>query len=113
MTRTPRLYISDILESIEKIQRYTKNLTFEEFMKSPMVIDAVARNFEIIGEASSHVHENIQDQYPQLPWFKMKAMRNIVAHEYFRIDLSIMWETAQVDLPELLSPIQKILSELR
>ncbi len=82
-------------------------------MNSPMVIDAVARNFEIIGEASSHVPENIQDQYPQLPWFKMKAMRNIIAHEYFRIDLSIMWETAQVDLPKLLSPIQKILSELR
>lgn len=112
MTRTPSLYISDILEAIEKIQRYISNLTFEEFANNPMVIDAVARNFEIIGEASSHVPEDIQVKYPKVPWFQMKAMRNIMAHEYFRIDLSIVWETARVDLPELLLPIQKILSEL-
>lgn len=112
MTRTPRLYISDIIESIEKIQRYISNLTFEEFANNPMVIDAVIRNFEIIGEASSHVPEGVQNKYPEVPWFQMKAMRNIVAHEYFRIDLSIVWETARVDLPKLLSPIQKILKEL-
>lgn len=112
MIRTPRLYICDILESIEKIQRYILNLTFEEFVNSPMVRDAVARNFEIIGEAGSRVPEELQDRYPQVPWFKMKAIRNIMAHEYFRVDLSIVWETATVDLPQLLPPIQKILLEL-
>ncbi len=112
MTRTPRLYLSDILESIIKIQQYTTNLTLEQFKETSMVRDAVARNFEIIGEATAHVPGAIQDQYPQVPWYKMKAMRNIMAHEYFRVDIGIVWETAKVDLPKVLPQIQAVLTEL-
>lgn len=113
MTRNPRLYLSDILDSIEKIQRYTASLTFEQFEETSMIKDAVARNFEIIGEASSHVPEEIQEQYSQVPWYKMKAMRNIMAHEYHRVDLSIVWETSRKDLLFLKPQIQQILFDLK
>lgn len=112
MSRNPRLYLSDILESIEKIKQYTAGLKYEQFEKASMVIDAVIRNFEIIGEASSHMPEEIQEQHPQVPWYKMKAMRNIMTHEYHRVDLRIVWETAQKDLMILKPQIDKILAEL-
>ncbi|NMA67769.1 MAG: DUF86 domain-containing protein, partial [Clostridiaceae bacterium] len=105
MSRNPRLYLSDILESIKKIEQYTASLTFEQFGETSIVIDAVARNLEIIGEASSHVLEEIREKHPQVPWYKMKAMLNIMAHEYHRVDLRIVWETAQKDLPIFKSQI--------
>jgi len=93
MTRDARLYLYDILESIEKIEQYTANLTFEDFAANSMVVDAVVRNFEIIGEASSHIPDDIQSKYSEVPWFEMKGMRNIMVHEYFRVDLKIVWMT--------------------
>jgi len=86
-------------------------LTFEEFAKNNMVIDAVIRNFEIIGEASAHVPDNIQSSYPEVPWFEAKAMRNIIAHEYFRVDLKIVWKTAKESLPVLAEQIEKIIAD--
>lgn len=108
MTRDARLYLQDIVESIEKIQRYTERLTFKEFELNDMVIDAVVRNFEIIGEAAGRVPDEIYGKYPEVPWYKMKAMRNIMAHEYFRVDLEIIWSTARESLPPLAEKIKHI-----
>ena len=111
MKRDSLLYLNDILESIDHIQQYINNLTFEEFTKSNMVIDAVIRNFEIIGEASAHVPDDIQSSHPEIPWLEAKAMRNIMAHEYFRVDLKIVWKTAKESLPVLQGQIGKIIAE--
>jgi len=111
MTRDARLYLYDILESIEKIQQYTANLTFEDFVANNMAVDAVVRNFEIIGEAASHIPDNIQSKYSEVPWFEMKGMRNIMVHEYFRVDLKIVWMTARESLPALVSKINRIIAE--
>lgn len=72
-------------------------------------MDAVIRNIEIIGEAAAHVPENIQEQYADIPWYQMKDMRNILIHEYFGIDMDVLWRTVQEDLPALKAKIQKIL----
>lgn len=111
MTRNVHLYLYDILESIEKIQQYTANLTFEDFIENNMAVDAVVRNFEIIGEAANHIPDDIQSKYSEVPWFEMKGMRNIMVHEYFRVDLKIVWMTARESLPVLVSMIKRIIAE--
>ncbi len=112
MTRDPRLYLHDILDSIEKIQRYTSNMSFQEFTESSLTIDAVVRNFEIIEEASGRIPDDIQYKYPEIPWYEMKSMRNIVAHEYFRVDLKIIWKTSRESLNIVTEMIRCLLNEI-
>ncbi len=93
--------IKDILHAIDKIEQYTKNMTASEFKKNELVIDAVIRNFEIIGEASNHVPLEIQRVHPHIPWRQMVSLRNFLSHEYFGVDVSTVWQTAKTDLPAL------------
>jgi uncharacterized protein with HEPN domain len=72
--------VDDILTCIRKIKSYTQNMTFEQFDADDKTKDAVIRNFEIIGEAASHIPLEIQDKYPHLDWLEMRGMRNIIAH---------------------------------
>jgi uncharacterized protein with HEPN domain len=93
--------IDDILEAIDKIERYTYDFDFDAWQNDEKTIDAVIRNLEIIGEASSHLPIEIQEQYEDVPWGMMKGIRNILAHEYFGVDLEILWKTIKEDLPNL------------
>ncbi len=104
-----RLRIQDILESIEKIQRYVSDMTLEEFLEAEMVVDAVVRNFTIIGEASRHVPEELEERWPDVPWYEMRGMRNVVVHEYFGVSREILWGTVRNDLPPLVPMLHKIL----
>jgi len=79
-----------MLECIDKIENYTKGFDFEDFAATPMVIDAVVRNIEIIGEASKNVPDEIKEKYQQLPWREMAGIRNRIVHEYFGVDISII-----------------------
>ena len=92
--RDHSVFLRDIVEAIGKIDRYTSGMTYEEFIQNEMAVDAVIRNFEIIGEAASHVPEAIRTKHNGIPWDKMKAMRNIMIHEYFGVDLETVWKTA-------------------
>ena len=94
------LYLEDILESIEKIERYIKNLTYKEFTNNEMVIDAVVRNFEIIGEAANNLPNSYYEKYSKIPWKKMYRLRNIVTHNYHGIDNKMIWEIAKNNLPQ-------------
>jgi len=105
------LYLLDILDSIKKIEKYTKNLSYREFCANQMAIDAVVRNMEIIGEASSHIPAEFRKKYQDVPWSKMKSMRNKVIHEYFGVDLDVVWETINEDLPGLGKMIRKIIKQ--
>ena len=109
--RNWKIRISDILQCILKIQRFTKGYSFEEFQEDEKTIDSVLRNLEIIGEASRHVPEEIRKRYPEIPWAEMLTMRNIVVHEYQGVNLSIIWQTVKEDLPPLISPLKRILQE--
>ena len=84
-------------------------MTFEQFMADRKTIDAVVRNFIIIGEAASHLPEDFIERHPDLPWPEMSDMRNIVVHEYFGVSNKILWETIQSDLPPLVPLLQKLL----
>jgi uncharacterized protein with HEPN domain len=107
--RNWRMRVEDILVCIDKIKTYTLNMTFEQFSSDDKTVDAVIRNFEIIGEAASHIPLEIQDQYPHLAWLEMRGMRNIIAHEYFGVSLSIIWHTAEYDLPKLEKELRTLL----
>lgn len=97
--RDPKLYIEDILSSIVKIEEYTKNLTFEKFLMDQKTIDAVIRNFTIIGEAAKNIPDDIKSQYPKIPWIEIMGMRDKIIHEYFGVDEIILWKTVTEDIP--------------
>jgi uncharacterized protein with HEPN domain len=102
------LRIEDILNSIEKIEEYTKNMTLAEFTKNQLIIDAVVRNFEILGEASKHIPLSVQKSYPHIPWKQMVEMRNFLIHEYTGVDISTVWQTARNHLPTLKKQLSTI-----
>ena len=101
--------LEDIRDSLELISEYVKDLDYDTWKRDRKTIDAVIRNIEIIGEAASNVPENIQEQYVDIPWYQMKGMRNILIHEYFGVDIEVLWRTIQEDLPSLKIKIQKAL----
>ena len=103
--------LSDIQEAIEKIQRYTEGLSFHQFTKDSMLVDAVIRNLTIIGEATSHIPDEIQSKADDLPWSEMRGMRNIVVHEYFGVSLRVLWDTIQHDLPPLVESLKSFREE--
>lgn len=109
--RNWKIRIDDILESISKIRRYTRGFDFDKFEDDEKTIDAVIRNLEIIGEAARNVPREIQTLYPDLPWAEMQTMRNIVIHQYHGVNLKIIWQTVQEDLPSIISRLQQISEE--
>ncbi len=109
-SRSWHLRIEDILEAIERIQQYTANLDEESFEESSLVTDAVIRNLIIVGEAANHVPEAIRARYPDVPWSKMRGMRNMNVHEYFADDAVILWSTIKDDLPPLVPLLQTIIA---
>ena len=111
MRRNYILYLEDILASANKIQNYVGNASFEELIKDELKIDAIVRNFEIIGEASSNVPQEINAKYPFVEWRKIADFRNVLAHEYFGINYKIMWDIIKNKLPALQKDIQTILKK--
>ncbi len=99
-------YLAHILEAIERIAQYTEDMDEAAFFMNRLVQDAVIRNFEIIGEASSNIakrYPEFAEQHPELPFSSAYQMRNALAHGYFKVDFAIVWRTIQEELPNLLS----------
>jgi uncharacterized protein with HEPN domain len=97
--RATPLLIEDIWEAVEKIERYVSGLNHDAFVKDDKTVDSVVRNLEVIGEAANRVPENIRSQYPEITWRKIIGLRNRIVHDYFNIDVEIVWEIVQKDLP--------------
>ena len=100
--RSPELLIQDIIESAQKILSYTEGLSYEEFKSDSMIVDAVIRNFEIIGEAANRLPDEIKDKIPEIDWHKIRGFRNRVAHDYMGINYFIVWQIKEEFLPELI-----------
>ena len=105
-----RLRITDILAAVERIRRYTAGLQEAGFARDEKTVEAVCFALIVIGEAVTHVPDDVQAMDPQIPWRKMKGMRNIAAHEYFGIDVSTVWLTATVDVPALKPLLEGLLA---
>lgn len=103
-------YLNDILESIADIREFTAGMNRESFCNDKKTIKAVVRSLEVIGEAVNKVPQHIRARYPEIPWQETIAMRNRLIHEYFGVDLEIVWQTIEEDLG-LLEKIAKIIIE--
>lgn len=105
--------LEDILEAISKMASYTAGLDLPAFKADERTRDAVVWNFAVIGEAARLIPSEIEARFPDVPWASMRGMRNIVVHEYFGIDVEIVWVTATRNLPALEPLLRQIIEELR
>lgn len=110
--RRDLLFLKDIINAMNKIFNYTEKMTKEDFKKDERTIDAVLRNIEIIGEAANKLSKEIYEENENVSWGRMIGLRNIVIHEYFGVDLNIIWQVITVNLPETKPKIEKILKEI-
>ncbi len=113
MPRDSRLYLEDILSSIERVQVYVYGVSFDEFSRDTMRVDAVVRNLEVIGEAAKRLPDEVRGRYPEGEWRKISGFRDIVAHEYFAVDLEIIWDVVTAKLPPLRVLVARMLEEAR
>jgi len=99
--------LRDILQAARLIASYLKNTTEADFLANSEKQDAVIRRIEIIGEATAHLTETTRQAIPELPFRKMRGMRNLVAHDYANVDLKIVWEVGIVHVPEICAVLEK------
>ena len=96
-----KLYVEDILESLELIDRFIENMELDDFRNDRKTIDAVVRNFEIIGEASKYIPDDVKKKYQEVDWKGIIGIRNRIAHEYFDISVTVVWHIVKKELPTL------------
>jgi uncharacterized protein with HEPN domain len=111
VSRSLQLYLEDICTSCVKVQRYTLNMTLEDFVADERTYDAVVRNLQIIGEAVKQIPPEIRDRYPAVEWRKIAGLRDILAHAYFSLENETLWDIVQNKVPELLEQMQRIVQE--
>jgi uncharacterized protein with HEPN domain len=110
MKRDFKLYLNDILQYIDRAEKYTKNLSYEDFLKDDKTSNAVIRCIEVLGEASNKIPNEIKNKYP-VPWQDIINMRNRIIHGYFDVDIEEVWIAVQEDMKALKPLIQKIIAD--
>jgi uncharacterized protein with HEPN domain len=103
------LLLDDMLQAATKIKRYVSDLDYESFISDDKTMDAVVRNFEIIGEAANRIDSEFQNNNPEIEWKRIRGFRNRIVHEYFGIDYEIVWEIIESYLDELIDWLETII----
>jgi uncharacterized protein with HEPN domain len=106
------VYLHHILDAINRIQGYTAGVSYDQFLQDSLLQDGVVRQLEIIGEAAKNVSSTFRDAHPELPWRQMTGTRNKLIHGYFEVNLFIVWDTVQSDLPPLKQQVERIIEEM-
>ena len=112
MKRDYKLFIKDIISAMKSIEEFVEGLSLDEVREDDKTSSAVIRKFEIIGEATKHVPEDLKEKYPDIPWKRMAGMRDRLIHAYFGVDYRLVWEAIKIDIPELKPRLQEVLAEL-
>jgi uncharacterized protein with HEPN domain len=113
MKKNPEIFLKHIIESIESIEKYTENISQDKFFESTRTQDAVVRRLEIIGEAVKNLPMSFRNKYPDIPWRKAAGMRDVLIHEYFGVDLALIWEIIKKDLPNFKKQILGLLQRVK
>jgi uncharacterized protein with HEPN domain len=108
MKRNIRVYANDIYNHMQKALNYVGDMDFEAFSKDDKTSYAVVRCLEIIGEAAKNIPDSVRGNYPEIPWRQMAGMRDKVIHEYFGVQLKIVWRVVKEDIPELINKVKEM-----
>src|SRR5579871_1566708 len=111
MPRDSRLYLEDMQQALERITRYLQRQTFDTFEQNELLVDGIVRNLELLGEAAKHVPQDIRSNHPSVPWTKIAGLRDILTHQYFAVDLQIIWDVVTNQVPTLRNAIRVMLEE--
>lgn len=109
MEKNPKIFLEHIVESIDLIQGYIADLKFEEFIKLKETQDAIVRRLEIIGEAAKNLPKDFKEKHSEINWKEIVGMRDKIIHEYYDVDLKIVWDTIKGDLPAFMVKIKNLL----
>ena len=112
MQREPRVFLEDILVAAVKVEKYTKGLTFDEFIDNDLISDAVIKNILVIGEATKNIPDEIRQKSSGIEWRKMAGMRDMMIHGYFSINYKIVWDVVQNKIPTLKKQVEQLLNDL-
>ncbi|GFP23049.1 hypothetical protein HKBW3S09_00516 [Candidatus Hakubella thermalkaliphila] len=109
--RNHRLYVKDIFQAMESIEKFVEGMEFEDFKRDDKTLSAVIRKFEIIGEATKNLPDTIKEKYTMVPWKEMAGMRDRLIHFYFGIKHDLVWRTIKDVIPQVKPLMRKILEE--
>ncbi|MDE2716036.1 MAG: DUF86 domain-containing protein [Chloroflexota bacterium] len=112
-TRHWRYYVGDMIEFGENVLSYTKGLDQDAFTANSLTYDATLRNIELIGEAATHIPDQVRQAYPEIEWRSIVGARNRVAHAYMGLDDDVLWDIIQTDVPDLLPKLHRLLASAR
>lgn len=106
-------YVDDIIDAISKVESFTGNMEYQNFVQDDKTVYAVIRALEVIGEAVKKLPRGLKNRYPEIPWKDIAGMRDKLIHEYFGVNPKVLWNTAKQDIPSLKHQMQKLLADLK